>query len=299
MEFTAPQTVQAAIELRARDHDWVPVAGGTDVLVELNFDRRRPQRVMDISRIDELHELTHDVDRRVVRIGAGVPFTRIIAETGHMLPGLALAARTVGSPQIRNRGTLGGNLATASPAGDSLPPLVAAGATVCLRGAEGERRIPVAEFMRAPKQSALRSDELIVAVEVPEARGPQQFSKLGTRNAMVISVCSCAVNLDIAGRHITAAIGSAGPTIIEPSEACEGAAERIASAELWDTRAELPGDIAQEFGLSVAAAARPIDDVRGTAAYRRHALSVVARRELTWAWEAYRQNAGQWKGHEA
>jgi CO/xanthine dehydrogenase FAD-binding subunit len=201
-------------------------------------------------------------------------------ELGDRLPGLAMAARTVGSPQIRNRGTLGGNLGSASPAGDGHPPLLAAGAQVELVSVRGTRLVPVAEFFTGPKRCVLAPDELIAAVLVRPADGPEQFSKIGTRNAMVIAVSSFALALHPDRRTVGTGIGSAAPT---PRRAVE--AELFAAGELpWDTLGELDPDVVRRFGELVVAAAAPIDDVRGTAAYRRHALAVMARRTLTWAW---------------
>jgi CO/xanthine dehydrogenase FAD-binding subunit len=199
------------------------------------------------------------------------------------LPGLAQASRTVGSPQIRNRGTIGGNLGSASPAGDAHPPLLAAGAVVELASVSGVRRVPAGEFFTGPKKSVLAPDELIAAVLLPSAPGPQQFAKVGTRNAMVIAVCSVAVALDVDSRRVGTGIGSAAPTPVRAPDA------EALSAELpWETRGDLPESLARRFGELVAAAAAPIDDVRGTAAYRRNALSVLGRRTLTWAWTEYK-----------
>src|SRR5213076_2556152 len=155
---------------------------------ELNFDRIRPAAILDLTRVRELQEWAPDDGR--LRVGAGVSYTRLIAELGDRLPGLAIASRTVGSPQIRNRGTVGGNLGTASPAGDAHPPLLAADAVVELASASGSRRVPVREFFTGPKRNVMRKDELIAAFLVEPAPGPEQFSKVGTRNAMVIAVCS-------------------------------------------------------------------------------------------------------------
>jgi len=182
-----------------------------------------------------------------------------------------MASRTVGSPQIRNRGTLGGNLGSSSPAGDALPPLFAGRAEVELESVRGTRRMPVEEFIVGPKKNVLADDELIAAVWVRASSGPQQFAKVGTRNAMVIAVCSFALDL---GERVGTCIGSAGPTPLRAREA-EAFAESLT---------DLTDDAAAHFGELVAAAASPIDDVRGTAVYRRHALSVLAKRTLTWAW---------------
>jgi CO/xanthine dehydrogenase FAD-binding subunit len=200
-----------------------------------------------------------------------------------------MASRTVGSPQIRMRGTVGGNLGAASPAGDSHPPLLAAGAAVEVASAErGIREIPVAEFYTGVKRNALAPDELISAVLVPTATGPQQFSKIGTRNAMVIAVTAFALALHPDRMAVGTGIGSAAPTPRRAVEAEEFLAGELAGAGLWESRGPLPESLAAAFGERVAAAADPIDDVRGTAAYRRHALSVMARRALVWAWNDHR-----------
>src|SRR3954470_8661609 len=191
MEFLQPTTWAEALALRAGRPDALPLAGGTDVMVELNFDRRRPGALLDLGRVAELREWTADGDS--IRLGAGVTYARVIAELGDRLPGLAMASRTVGSPQIRIRGTVAGNLGAASPAGDSHPPLLAAGAAVeVASAARGTRVIPAAEFYTGVKRNALAADELISAVLVPTASGPQQFCKVGTRNAMVIAVSAFA-----------------------------------------------------------------------------------------------------------
>jgi CO/xanthine dehydrogenase FAD-binding subunit len=191
----------------------------------------------------------------------------------------------VGSPQIRNRGTLGGNLATASPAGDALPPLVAAGARVELASAAGTRTLPIGDFLTGPKRTAMAADELITAVRVPVARGPQQFAKVGPRNAMVIAVCSVAVAVDPEARTVGVAIGSAAPTVVRAPEAEAFAAGALEEAGAWDRPGAPPDPLLARFGELVGAAAAPIDDVRGSVAYRRHALAVLARRALGWCWE--------------
>jgi len=282
MDFLRPSTWEEALAAKAAHPDAVPIAGGTDVMVELNFDRRRPTALLDLTRISALTEWGSDGDQ--LRVGAGVPYRRIIEELGDQLPGLAMAARTVGSPQIRNRGTVGGNLGSASPAGDAHPPLLAAGAEVELASVRGTRRVPIQEFFTGPKRSVLAPDELIAAFRVRPTGAGEQFAKIGTRNAMVIAVCSFAVALDPARRTVGTGIGSAAPTPLRAP-----AAEEFLAASLdWDSRGAVPPAVAAEFGRLVAEAAAPIDDVRGTAAYRRHALSVLARRTLGWAWGGLR-----------
>ena len=255
--------------------DTTLLAGGTDLLVEINFGRARPTRVVAIDRLDELKALERNGR---IRMGALVTYTRMLRDD----PGSAAlreAARTVGSPQIRNAGTLGGNLGTASPAGDTLPVLAALDATVVLRSRAGERRVKFSDYMTGPKKSVRRPDEIVVAAEWDDAGPAQTFMKVGTRNAMVIAVAGLALVVDRARRRVGVGLGSCGPTILRAPDA-----EKFAAAVFdevgWD-RPTRPTDAARtEFGRLVAAAARPIDDVRGTAAYRRHVLSVMASRAL-------------------
>jgi CO/xanthine dehydrogenase FAD-binding subunit len=285
MDFLRPDTLAEALALKAQRPDAVPIAGGTDVMVELNFDHRRPDALLDLTRIAELR--SWDPAGDAVRIGAGVPYTRIIDELGDRLPGLAMASRTVGSPQIRNRGTVGGNLGAASPAGDTHPVLLAAGATVEAASTRGTRLIPATAFYLGVKRHALEPDELITAVHVPVTGAPQQFAKVGTRNAMVIAVCSFAVALHPAQHRVGAAVGSAAPTPRRASAAEEFLSGELTAANQWDSPKPLLDSVKRRFGELVAQAASPIDDVRGTAAYRKHALSVLARRTLDWAWRDY------------
>jgi CO/xanthine dehydrogenase FAD-binding subunit len=316
MEFLQPGSLAEAIEAKAEVPAAVPIAGGTDVMVEINFDARRPQALLDLNRVAAL--TSWERADGWIRLGAGVTYARVISELGEVLPGLAMAARTVGSPQIRNRGTVGGNLGAASPAGDCHPVLLATGAIVEVTSSRGPRHIPAAEFYVGPKRNALAADELITSVLIPAAPGPQQFAKVGTRNAMVIAVCAFALELRLCwpggatpleppglggnpfppnplgppiagGSRVGTGIGSAGPTPLRAREAEEFLDGALGEAGLWESAEPLPEAVTKRFGELVGAAARPIDDVRGTAAYRRHALSVLARRTLAWAWTAYQQ----------
>lgn len=290
MDFLTPTTWAEALAAKADHPEAVPVAGGTDVMVELNFDRRRPAALLDLTRVPELREWDL-IDGRV-RLGAGVTYTRAIDELGRLLPGLAMASRTVGSPQIRNRGTVGGNLGSASPAGDAHPVLLATGALVEVASASrGVRRVPIAEFYTGVKRSVLAPDELISAVVVAPATGPQQFCKVGTRNAMVISVSAFGLALHPERKQVGTGIGSAAPTPRIAAAAQDFLAGELEAAGLWESRRALPPGLAREFGERVTAVAAPIDDVRGSAAYRVHSLSVMARRAATWAWNDYRKAA--------
>ncbi|MEV7184898.1 FAD binding domain-containing protein [Kitasatospora sp. NPDC093102] len=287
MEFLRPATWDEALAAKAEYPTALPVSGGTDVMVELNFDVHRPPAILDLNRIAELAEWSNDGS--VVRLGAAVPYARIIAELSTPLPGLALAARTVGSPQIRNRGSVGGNLGAASPAGDSHPALLAAGRDVFVEAASvrGTRLIPIDDFYVGVKRNSLEADELIRTVHIPVADGPQQFSKIGTRNAMVIAVCAFGFALHPRNGTVGTGIGSAAPTPRRAVEAEEYLQNVLAERGLWESGELLGAEVVQRFGELVKAAASPIDDVRGTADYRRHALAVMARRTLTWTWTDY------------
>lgn len=276
-----PASWRSAMRLRSQHPDASPICGGTDLMVDINFGRARPATLLDLTSVEGLDSWELTEDGRTVRIGAGVCFTRIIDELSGLCPALAQAARTVGSPQIRNRGTVAGNLATASPAGDSHPVLLACWARVEVESVRGRRVIDIDDFFLGPKRSALEPDELIRAVLVPVAAGPQQFAKVGPRNAMVIATTSFALNLDAAGRRVGTGIGSAGPTPLRAR-----AAEQMlqdALTDRWDSPGGVDESLGRRFGALVAEAASPIDDVRGSAEYRRHALAVLGRRCLSWA----------------
>jgi CO/xanthine dehydrogenase FAD-binding subunit len=293
MEFLRPRTLDEALAAKAAHPEALPIAGGTDVMVELNFARRRPPALLDLTCVSELTGWTVMGDR--LRVGAGVTYAELTGERGNgsrglgeRLPGLAIAARTVGSPQIRNRGTIGGNLGSASPAGDCHPSLLAAGAEVEAASVRGTRRVGIDDFYTGVKRNALAPDELVAAIWISPPSGPEQFAKIGTRNAMVIAVTAFALALHPDRRAVGTGIGSAAPTPVRASDAEAFLAEALDEDGLWESRAPLPAPVVTEFGGLVSAAARPIDDVRGTAAYRRHSLAVLARRTLTWAWEEYR-----------
>ena len=285
MNFYSPRTLEEALELRAAHREAVPIAGGTDLMVQINFDVTRPGAVLDVSRLPELQVLR--IDEGTVTLGAGVTFTRIQRELPQ-LRALAEASRSVGSPQIRNRGTVGGNLGTASPAGDALPVLATHDAEIGLvSAARGERWLPWDRFLVGVKRNTLEPDELILAVRWPAATGPQSFSKIGTRNAMVISVAALCFVLDQPTRSARVALGSVAPTVVRARDAEAMLEAELAGAGAWDDfAAPLPAGVGDAFAERVAAAADPIDDVRGTAEYRRHGMRVLARRALDWAMSA-------------
>jgi CO/xanthine dehydrogenase FAD-binding subunit len=255
VDVLTPRSFAEALRLKAERPDARPIQGGTDLMVELNFDRSRPDAILNLNEVPELRGWSRE--NGALRLGAGLTYTAAMeSRLSDLLPALAEASRTVGSPQIRNRGTVGGNLGTASPAGDALPPLLVERAEVECASVRGVRRLPLAEFVTGVKRTALEPDELITAVWLEPSRAPQTFMKVGPRNAMVIAVVSLAVSAD---DELRASFGSASPRPV------------LVTA---------PRDEAATFPERVAAAAAPIDDVRGTAAYRRHALRVLTKRAL-------------------
>ncbi|MGH7903269.1 MAG: FAD binding domain-containing protein [Candidatus Dormibacteraceae bacterium] len=276
MVVSRPSSLEEALAELAREPGTVPLAGGTDLMVAINFGRERPSRIMSIARLEELRTLQMD---GTVRCGAGVTYTRMLEALRESTPALAQAARTVGSPQIRNAGTLGGNLGTCSPAGDTLPVLAALDATVLARSRARERRIPFGDFMRGPKSSSLEPGELVAGVQWEDAGPAQAFLKAGTRNAMVISVASLCLVADRRRRRVGLALGSVGPVIVRAGEA-ERFAEGLFEESGWERPLRATGAARARFAELAGMAARPIDDVRGTAAYRRHVVGVMAGRAL-------------------
>ncbi|TML60122.1 MAG: xanthine dehydrogenase family protein subunit M [Actinobacteria bacterium] len=255
MDVLTPRSLEQALRLKAERPDAVPIQGGTDVMVELNFDRARPAALLNLNEVAELRGWSRQNGR--VWLGSGLTYAEAMERPlAEALPALAEAARTVGGPQIRNRGTIGGNLGTASPAGDALPPLLVCGAEVKIASVRGERIVPLPDFVVGPKRNVLAEDELILGVSVGGTESRQTFMKVGPRNAMVIAVVSLAVRVD---GDLRAAFGSAGPV------------PTLVRAGLGDV---------DSFPQRVAEAASPIDDVRGTASYRRHALRILTRRAL-------------------
>jgi CO/xanthine dehydrogenase FAD-binding subunit len=282
MEVLLPHSLDEALAIKADHPEAVPLNGGTDLMVDLNFGRLRPPAIVDLSRVREL--ATWRQENGHVFLGAGVTYATIVKEMQAYKP-LLQASRSVGSPQIRNRGTVGGNLGTASPAGDALPVLAAYDAEVVLRSrARGKRSLPWNLFLTGPKKTAIAPDELIIGARWRRLRGPGSFSKIGTRNAMVIAVAGLCLVIDEERRRVNVALGSVGPTILRATQAEERVAAALTTAGTWDDpSAPLNEQSIDEFAGLVAEAARPLDDVRGTAAYRRHGCRVLARRAIGWA----------------
>jgi len=273
-----PRNVDELVEVFQANPQAKLLAGGTDYMVEVNLHGRKPETMISLRRVTELTEWSVRTNQSRITIGAGVPYADMEhGEIARLVPALAQAARTVGSPQIRAAGTLGGNLGTCSPAGDSLPVLAALSATIHVIGPDGNRDIEFADFMVGVKKNSLQPAEFVHSVSLPLVEGWQGYAKVGTRNAMVISTASACLVRDSDEGFVAIALGSVGPTII-----------RAYSAESWLMKStslragsQLDPSIAQEFGRRVAQESRPIDDHRSTADYRRHAIGVLAQRLLT------------------
>ena len=274
MSCIAPTSLRVALDALAEDPHALVLAGGTDLMVEVNMGHRKPVNVVAVSRVAELRSWLHDPVSATVRLGAGVTYAEIMGEPlASLLPALAQAARTVGSPQIRHTATIGGNIGTSSPAGDGLPVLAAIDAVVHLESAIASRDVPFSEFASGPKRTVRRPGELITAITVPVLRGWQGYAKVGVRNAMVIATATCCLAVDVPTRSVRIALGSVGPVIIRAAEAEAFAADSVD----WASGRASP-DVVERIGELAAAASRPIDDHRSTAAYRRHAIGVLAAR---------------------
>lgn len=260
LKMLEPRSLDEALGMMRDRGPVVPLAGCTDVYVELNAGRVPAQRYLNLARLDALRGIDligpsgpSGPDGDVLRIGALVTYTELIESrlVAERLPILAAAAREVGGIQIQNRGTLGGNIANASPAGDTLPVLAVADAVIVLASASGTRRVPFASFYTGYRASVRTPDELIVAVEIPPVRGKQWFRKVGTRAAQAISKIVMAGVRDSVPRI---ALGSVAPTVVR----------------LPETEAHLArGGSLDQASRILAAEIRPIDDLRSTAAYRR------------------------------
>jgi CO/xanthine dehydrogenase FAD-binding subunit len=276
MPVLVPYALDDALHQLSVNPGATVLAGGTDLMVELNGGHRRPATVVCLNRVRELRTWFHDPVAKVLRIGAAVTYSELMHQPlAGLVPALSQAARTVGSPQIRNAATIGGNVGTASPAGDGLPVLAALDAVVHLSSISGSRDVAFADFATGPKRTVLQPGEIITAISVPVLDGYQGYSKVGVRNAMVIATASACLVVDAERRSIRLALGSVGPVIIRATDA-----EAIADSGADFQRGTVSSDIAVRFASAAAAAARPIDDHRSTADYRRHAIGVLAGRLL-------------------
>ena len=269
------KSVNEACAVLAENPATTVLAGGTDLMVQANRGAHSLESVLDLSRIPELKNWTLEGSEMV--LGAGISYTDLAdPQIAALVPALTQAARTVGSPQIRNAGTLGGNLATASPAGDTIPVLVAMDAVLQLKSSTENREVTITEFITGVKTNTLKPGEIIQSIKMPVFQGPQEFLKVGTRNAMVISVVSLALVTDFLGRKLRVGVGSVSPV---PFRAI-AAEEFIAQEFDWETNSALSEKVINKFSELVADSTKPIDDHRGTADYRKHAVGVLAKRAL-------------------
>jgi len=257
------------------------IQGGTDLMVEINFNHVKPTTMISLRDIESLRTIRRD-QPGILSIGSGVPYSIIEGEPVlSEIPALAQAARTVGSPQIRAAGSLGGNLGTCSPAGDTLPVMFALDAMIHLSTVDSSRVVSIHDFMTGVKRSVRQHDEIITKINFPIINGWQGYSKVGVRNAMVISVASACLVADHENADVRIALGSVGPTIIR----CRAAEAWLKSTLDLSTREAISLDVANEFGRRAAEESSPIDDHRSTAQYRRHAISVLASRLLRKAYQ--------------
>ena len=279
MPVLRPPTLTAALDALAADPAAMVLAGGTDVMVAAHEGRASLDSVVAIGTLDELRAWTVDEQAGTVRMGAAITATALTtAGLATAVPALAAAARALGSVAVRNAATVGGSLGTSSPASDLVTALAALDAVVEIRSAGGGRRLPVGEFVLGPHENALAPGELIVAVEVPAADGPQEFAKLGGRAAVAVAVANVAVVVHASTRRVRVAAGAVGPTVVGSADA-----ERLlADAFDWDRSGWAAGadptEVCTAFGRLLAEASDPLDDFRATAEYRRHALSVLGSR---------------------
>ncbi|MEP7360998.1 MAG: xanthine dehydrogenase family protein subunit M [Chloroflexota bacterium] len=272
--ISSPANLADALALLATDGGWRPLAGGTDLIVQITGDLAPPpERVLDIWRIPELRGIT--VENGVLTMGALTTYTDIRRSDAvrEHLPALVEAAATIGAAQIQNRGTIGGNAINASPAGDTLPVMLAMDAELVLSSARGERTVAAKDFWPAYRKTARADDELLVRIRFPLPRGRQvRFRKVGTRRAQAISKVVMAISWREDGgvwRDVRVALGSVAATPIrapETERVLEGAAPRETTAD--------------HASATLAAEIHPIDDVRSTADYRRVVSARVLHRLL-------------------
>jgi len=277
MPVAVPRSLDDAVRLLADEPDAMLLAGGTDAMVEINDGHRRPgESVIALNRVAELRSWSHDPATGTLTIGAGVTYKELMNDPiARWSPALAEASRTVGSPQIRAAGTLGGNVGTCSPAGDALPVLAALDAQVRLVSSAGGRTLPVSDVMVGVKRTSIEPGELIADITIPAASGPQGYAKVGVRNAMVIAVASACVAVDSEAKSVAIALGSVSPTVVR----CPDAESLLAASVDWQT-GSVDIEIVAAAIARVRSRAQPITDHRSTAEYRSHAVGVLVQRLL-------------------
>lgn len=276
MTVIVAKELNTALAALREHHDARLIQGGTDLMVEINFNHVKPTTMISLRDVASLRTIRRD-QPGTLSIGSGVPYSVIEGEPVlSEIAALAQAARTVGSPQIRAAGSLGGNLGTCSPAGDTLPVMFALDAMIHLNTLDSTRVVSIHDFMTGVKRSVRQQDEIITSIDFPIINGWQGYSKVGVRNAMVISVASACLVADHENANVRIALGSVGPTIIR----CREAEAWLKSSQDLSAGQSISLDVANEFGRRAAGESSPIDDHRSTAQYRRHAISVLASRLL-------------------
>jgi CO/xanthine dehydrogenase FAD-binding subunit len=286
INYESPNTVDEAVKLlTAHGEQARPLCGGTDLIIQLRAGVRRPEYVVDVKNIRELRRIEFSIQHGL-RLGAAVPCIEVL-ENGDMrkyYPGLTEAAHLIGSLQIQSRASVGGNLCNGSPAADTTPALIALAAKCRVVGPGGERMVPVEDFCTAPGRTVLQPGELLVDFQIPSpARNScDAYLRFIPRNEMDIAVVGvgAAVTLDLNDDRISEAriaLGAVGPTPIFAREASQALAGKRINDEAIERAAQL-----------AIAASSPIDDMRGTAEFRRHVTGVLTRRTLAKAIERAR-----------
>jgi carbon-monoxide dehydrogenase medium subunit len=288
-EFTyeAPTTVAKAVSILKRHGEKArPLCGGTDILIQMRAGARRPEYLVDVKQIKELRQIKFDA-KKGLRLGAAVPCIEIHENDAMRkhYPGLAEAAHLIGSLQIQNRASVGGNLCNGSPAADTTPALIALGAKAKIAGGRGSRQVKVEDFVTAPGVTVLKPGELLVEflIPAPKPHSADAYLRFIPRNEMDIAVVGVGTSLTLAGDVVKAAriaLGAVGPTPI----LAEKAAESLIGKKLDDAVIETAASLASE-------AANPIDDMRGTAEFRRHVVGVLTRRTIRIAAERARSHS--------
>lgn len=273
------ETVEEGLAAKLRRPGSVFVAGGTEVIADQNLELREPAPYVSLRRIAELQQIDLRPDR--VTIGAGVTIARLLTEPiRSAVPLLAKAARSFGTRQVRNRATVGGNIASGLPDRTLLPCLLVLDADVDLRLQSATRRLQLDEFLKEDGRTALASDELLVSASMKPLSGYQDYVMVGPRNAQFYPTVSMALVADEQARSIRLALGNAGPKAMRAR-----AAEAFARSSIsWDRR-EVSSKVADEFGVIAAEHCSPISDAAAGADYRRHAVKVMARRLLSRVFE--------------
>ena len=285
-DYLAPESLPEALDMMSDRPEAIPLAGGTDILVQMKEGRRSVEALLSLKRVPELHRSEHNGD---LILGAAVTVGRIAADQQIMgdYTALGMGAGMIGSVQVRNMATIGGNLCNAAPSGDTAPPLLALGARVIIAGAGMEREVPIEDFFLEPGRTLLNPGELLKEIVVPLPHGKNGSCYLRhlrrTRKDIATVGVAAAVTLDEDGTIASARLGL-GAVAPVPM--------RAAGAEGLLPGNTLTEELCREAGATAARESEPIDDVRASADYRRHLVNVLTRRALQYAFDRAAQNAG-------